>query len=144
MLTCIMYYQSSQFIWCATKENKQSKYQHYPSDFGCEYAAEKGCVCLDSKNGGEIYFIWFWIFRRNAVFCWGLLLKTKHKRRKNENKMSATEKQKQYQVSEDGGVWTIKTSTTLKTMELKFKVFIFIFLHQFTSISIMPRNVGHA
>ena len=26
------------------------------------------------------------------------------------------------QVSEDGGVWTIKTSTTLKTMELKFKV----------------------
>ena len=58
--------------------------------------------------------------------------------------MSATAKQKQYQVSEDGGVWTIKTSTTLKTMELKFKVFIFIFLHQFTSISIMPRNVGHA
>ena len=45
--------------------------------------------------------------------------------------MSATEKQKQYQVSEDGGVWTIKTSTTLKTMELKFKVFIFNFLHQF-------------
>ena len=25
-------------------------------------------------------------------------------------------------VSEEGGVWTIKTSTTLKTMELKFKV----------------------
>jgi len=25
-------------------------------------------------------------------------------------------------VSEDGGVWTIKTSTTLKTMELKFKL----------------------
>merc|ERR1711892_753943 len=24
-------------------------------------------------------------------------------------------------VSEEGGVWTIKTSTTLKTMELKFK-----------------------
>ena len=112
-------------------KNTQHKCQHCPSDFGCEYAAEKGCVCLDSKNGGEIYFIWFWIFRRNAVFCWGLLLKTKHKRRKNENKMSTTEKQKQYQVSEDGGVWTIKTSTTLKTMELKFKVFIFNFLHQF-------------
>ena len=27
------------------------------------------------------------------------------------------------QVSEAGGVWTIKTSTTLKTMELKFKVY---------------------
>merc|ERR1711973_890928 len=26
------------------------------------------------------------------------------------------------EVSEDGGVWTIKTSTTLKTMELKFKL----------------------
>ena len=26
------------------------------------------------------------------------------------------------QVTEDGGTWTIKTSTTLKTMELKFKV----------------------
>merc|ERR1712212_909099 len=26
------------------------------------------------------------------------------------------------EVSEDGGVWTIKTSTTLKTMELKFKI----------------------
>merc|ERR1712071_350320 len=26
------------------------------------------------------------------------------------------------EVSEDGGVWTIKTSTTLKTMELKFEV----------------------
>merc|ERR1711997_1193322 len=25
-------------------------------------------------------------------------------------------------VTEDGGVWTIKTSTTLKTMELKFKL----------------------
>merc|ERR1712172_470907 len=25
-------------------------------------------------------------------------------------------------VSEDGGVWTIKTSTTLKTMDLKFKL----------------------
>merc|ERR1712242_375074 len=25
------------------------------------------------------------------------------------------------EVTEDGGVWTIKTSTTLKTMELKFK-----------------------
>ena len=25
------------------------------------------------------------------------------------------------EVSEDAGVWTIKTSTTLKTMELKFK-----------------------
>merc|ERR1712128_239049 len=25
-------------------------------------------------------------------------------------------------VSEEGGVWTIKTSTTLKTMELKFKL----------------------
>merc|ERR1712013_790104 len=45
-------------------------------DFGCEYAAEKGCMCLDSKM----------------------------------------------EVSEDGGVWTIKTSTTLKTMELKFKL----------------------
>ena len=29
------------------------------------------------------------------------------------------------EVSEDGGEWTIKTSTTLKTMELKFKVFKF-------------------
>ena len=29
------------------------------------------------------------------------------------------------EVSEEGGVWTIKTSTTLKTMELKFKVFLF-------------------
>ena len=45
--------------------------------------------------------------------------------------MSPTEKRKQHQVSEDGGVWTIKTSTTLKTMELKFKVIIFNFLHQF-------------
>ena len=27
------------------------------------------------------------------------------------------------EVSEEGGVWNIKTSTTLKTMELKFKVF---------------------
>merc|ERR1712002_340914 len=26
------------------------------------------------------------------------------------------------EVTEDGGVWTIKTSTTLKTMELKFKL----------------------
>ena len=26
------------------------------------------------------------------------------------------------EVTEEGGVWTIKTSTTLKTMELKFKV----------------------
>merc|ERR1711962_1014918 len=26
------------------------------------------------------------------------------------------------EISEDGGVWTIKTSTTLKTMELKFKL----------------------
>merc|ERR1711942_140807 len=26
------------------------------------------------------------------------------------------------EVSEEGGVWTIKTSTTLKTMELKFKI----------------------
>merc|ERR1719402_1462354 len=26
------------------------------------------------------------------------------------------------EVSEDGGVWTIKTSTTLKSMELKFKL----------------------
>merc|ERR1712013_971627 len=26
------------------------------------------------------------------------------------------------EVSEDGGVWTIKTPTTLKTMELKFKL----------------------
>merc|ERR1711970_1318437 len=26
------------------------------------------------------------------------------------------------EVSEEGGVWTIKTSTTLKSMELKFKV----------------------
>ena len=26
------------------------------------------------------------------------------------------------EVSEDAGAWTIKTSTTLKTMELKFKV----------------------
>merc|ERR1712240_385206 len=26
------------------------------------------------------------------------------------------------EVSEEGGVWTIKTSTTLKTMELKFKL----------------------
>merc|ERR1711887_252775 len=26
------------------------------------------------------------------------------------------------EVSEDGGFWTIKTSTTLKTMELKFKL----------------------
>merc|ERR1712123_546879 len=26
------------------------------------------------------------------------------------------------EVSEDGGMWTIKTSTTLKTMELKFKL----------------------
>ena len=26
------------------------------------------------------------------------------------------------EVTEDGGVWNIKTSTTLKTMELKFKV----------------------
>ena len=26
------------------------------------------------------------------------------------------------QVTEDGGVWTIKTSTVLKSMELKFKV----------------------
>ena len=42
------------------------------------------------------------------------------------------------QVSEAGGVWTIKTSTTLKTMELKFKVYpsvslIRIFEHLFTS-----------
>ena len=28
------------------------------------------------------------------------------------------------EVTEEGGVWTIKTSTTLKTMELKFKVFV--------------------
>ena len=28
------------------------------------------------------------------------------------------------QVSEAGDVWTIKTSTTLKTMELKFKVYL--------------------
>merc|ERR1711997_427139 len=26
------------------------------------------------------------------------------------------------EVSEEGGVWTIKTSTTLKSMELKFKI----------------------
>merc|ERR1711863_29798 len=26
------------------------------------------------------------------------------------------------EVTEEGGVWTIKTSTTLKTMELKFKL----------------------
>merc|ERR1712117_148254 len=26
------------------------------------------------------------------------------------------------EVSEEGGVWTIKTSTTLKSMELKFKL----------------------
>ena len=26
------------------------------------------------------------------------------------------------EISEEGGTWTIKTSTTLKTMELKFKV----------------------
>ena len=26
------------------------------------------------------------------------------------------------EVSEEGGVWTIKTSTSLKSMELKFKV----------------------
>jgi len=26
------------------------------------------------------------------------------------------------EISEDGGVWTIKTSTTLKSMELKFKL----------------------
>merc|ERR1712119_144984 len=26
------------------------------------------------------------------------------------------------EITEDGGVWTIKTSTTLKTMELKFKL----------------------
>ena len=27
-----------------------------------------------------------------------------------------------FQVTEEGGAWTIKTSTTLKTIELKFKV----------------------
>ena len=27
------------------------------------------------------------------------------------------------EVSEEGGVWTIKTSTSLKSMELKFKVY---------------------
>ena len=30
------------------------------------------------------------------------------------------------EVSEEDGVWTIKTSTTLKSMELKFKVIIVI------------------
>ena len=56
------------------------------------------------------------------------------------------------QVSEDGGVWTIKTSTTLKTMELKFKV---DSLHTTNQVEyfntlidvfrqIMPRNAEHA
>ena len=57
------------------------------------------------------------------------------------------------QVSEDGGVWTIKTSTTLKTMELKFKV---CSLHTTNQVEhpdyalidvfrqIMPRNAEHA
>ena len=31
-------------------------------------------------------------------------------------------------VTEEGGTWTIKTSTTLKSMELKFKVFIVMIL----------------
>merc|ERR1711956_204738 len=35
---------------------------------------------------------------------------------------SATVSTPQMDVTEDGGVWTIKTSTTLKTMELKFKL----------------------
>ncbi len=33
------------------------------------------------------------------------------------------------EVSEEDGVWTIKTSTTLKSMELKFKVRIAIDYH---------------
>merc|ERR1711935_119590 len=35
---------------------------------------------------------------------------------------AATVSTPQMDVTEDGGVWTIKTSTTLKTMELKFKL----------------------
>ena len=35
---------------------------------------------------------------------------------------AATVSTPQVQVMEEGGVWTIKTSTTLKTMELKFKL----------------------
>merc|ERR1712088_162938 len=35
---------------------------------------------------------------------------------------AATVSTPQMDVTEEGGVWTIKTSTTLKTMELKFKL----------------------
>ena len=35
---------------------------------------------------------------------------------------AATVSTPQMDISEDAGTWTIKTSTTLKTMELKFKV----------------------
>merc|ERR1712050_264586 len=35
---------------------------------------------------------------------------------------AATVSTPKMEVSEEGGVWTIKTSTTLKTMELKFKL----------------------
>ena len=51
----------------------------------------------------------------------GFTFEAKTQEEKNGNKMS--KKKQHHQVSEDGGVWTIKTSTTLKTMELKFKVF---------------------
>ena len=73
----------------------------------------------------------------------GFTFEAKTQEEKNGNKMS--KKKQHHQVSEDGGVWTIKTSTTLKTMELKFKVFFLdFFCIGLTSISIMPRNVGHA